>query len=504
MANIFISYSFNDSQIAKSFRDQLNRNEEHEIFLAEDRESIKIGEEWSRRITESINECSYFIFLMSESSIKSEFVVEEINYAVELKSKSGQSKPYIIPVRINLPFETKLDYNLAARISKFQFRMWKTQDDTETIVNEILSIINDGQFIQSEDSEIEIPILSDGKIPVAKVNPDINIPQVDDDYNVVRIYEQILYNRLENNESLIKIKGPSQYGKGILLKSLLIKGKETGYTIILIDFNAWGGSDFNNVELFLKKFCNQCFYRKNKSRDYEGVDQIWNAFEIGFKDRTTNYFSKKIIVGEEKIILAINDIDAIYKYEDISNEFCSLLRYWYNESGQYDNSFENLKMVMTYSSDTIEAITSNNESPFNVGGDPIVIEPFSLEEVSAISRKYDNEISVSTIQYIFETFGGHPYLTKNALSKLYVDLIPLNGLKDNLIASNSPFHDHLKKVTHLIMSNDLNNSIGKIINKINLTVDEFFKLSAMGIIKGNRNEEEWSNKLYATHFAANF
>ncbi len=503
MANIFVSYSFDDSRIAQGFKGILANQFGHDVFLAEDRDAIKIGEEWSKKITESIDGSEYFIILLSESSIVSEFVVEELNYAIELKSKSPESKPYIIPIRLNLPFETKFDYNLSSRISRFQYRMWKDENDTKVISEEIISIINEKNYNQVYTNDT-IPILSDGKIPVAKINPDYNLPEVDEHYNLKRIYDDILLIKLQREESLLKIKGPSQYGKGMVLKCFLKKVKALDYKIILIDFNIWSCQDFSNIDSFFKKFAQECYYRLTRDRDYTVLNEFWENGNFTPRDKMTNFMLQYLLNDEKNLLLAINDIDLLYPFENSANSFCALLRYWYNESGQFDSEFEHLKIAITYSSDTVEAITSENESPFNVGGDPVEIQPFNQEEVKALSLKYDETIAEPQIQYLFETFGGHPYLTKKALSKIYVEMLSFENLESDLISTRSPFHDHLKKITHLIISNDLTGAIKKLIRKLSIDVEEFFKLSSLGIITGNRNEEKWSNGLYEKHFRANF
>lgn len=503
MANIFISYSFNDSEIAHGFKRALDDTGPHEIFLAEDRESIPIGVEWSKKITSSIKSCEYFLILLSKSSIHSEFVVEEINYAIDLKSNSEQDLPYILPIWINLSFDTELDYNLAARIKKYQARAWSSENDTHTIVEEIKTLFKDGPRLNAIDPDLsEINILQDGKIPVAKVG--ITDQKGNDDYYVIRSSDERIFEKLDHSDSIIKIKGPSQYGKGHLMKRLVEKAKVKDFKVIVMDFNSWGGSDYKNEDVFFQKFCRVAFRRLTKERIGERLTEFWNSLNTSAKDKASEFFLEFILQNPEMVLLAINDIDKIFDYPDISGELCSLLRFWYNESAIEEYGFEKIKLAMSYSSDTVNAIASVNESPFNVGGDAVTLPPFTREETADMCLRYEPSASDDVVEFIFSNFGGHPYLTKNALAKLYVDQISIDEFKEKLIAADSPFRDHLRKISHRVSINNLSDAIHRIHSKTKLLTDDFFKLSALGIIKGNLNEIEWSNGLYESFFKTNF
>ena len=503
MANIFISYSFNDSEIAHGFKDALDKTGSHVIFLAEDRESIPIGVEWSKKITSSIKECEYFLILLSQYSIHSEFVVEEINYAIDLKANSDTDQPYILPIWINLSFDTELDYNLAARIKKYQARAWKAENDTQTIVDEIKTLFEEGpKGYELEPDWTDINVLQDGKVPVAKVG--ITERLSNNDFYIIRSSDEKIFAKLDQSDSIIKIKGPSQYGKGHLMKRLIERAKAKDFKVIVMDFNSWGGSDYKDEDVFFQKFCRIAYRRLKKERIGDRLTAFWNSMNTSAKDKTSEFFLEFILDGPEQILFALNDIDETFDDKEISGELCSLLRFWYNESAIEEYGFEKLKLAMSYSSDTVNAIATVNESPFNVGGDAVTLSPFTIEETSEMCHRYDPNVSDEVIDFIYSNFGGHPYLTKNALAKLYVDQIEMAEFKEKLISSDSPFRDHLRKISHRVSINELGEAIHKIHSRTKPNTDDFFKLSALGIIKGNPNDIEWSNGLYESFFKANF
>jgi len=85
---VFISYSRRDSELATQLHDDLER-EGMDAWL--DNSDISAGYEWDNSIEDAIDNCDYFVLLISESSMASENVLDEVNFARNLDKR-------IIPV----------------------------------------------------------------------------------------------------------------------------------------------------------------------------------------------------------------------------------------------------------------------------------------------------------------------------------------------------------------------------------------------------------------------
>lgn len=164
MAKIFISYKSEtplDSKLAREFHDFFKRAG-FKPFVADI--DIRIGQKWDKRIDEELRDAEYFLLLMSENSITSDMVIEEVRRAREI-SKQNQ-KPLILPIRIKLPKHIPISYDLAGYLNKIQVRHWENEPDTQIILNEIVSIINhDPQPVTSEQPKPDPTLKSPLPVP---------------------------------------------------------------------------------------------------------------------------------------------------------------------------------------------------------------------------------------------------------------------------------------------------------------------------------------------------
>ena len=90
-SKIFISYSFNDNEIAELIRKRLR---EERFLLNIDEKNILVGENIKKTINKELEASSIVIILISKESSKSKFVEYEIRNSLELGKK-------ILPVLID-------------------------------------------------------------------------------------------------------------------------------------------------------------------------------------------------------------------------------------------------------------------------------------------------------------------------------------------------------------------------------------------------------------------
>jgi predicted nucleotide-binding protein len=108
---IFISYKRNtepDEMVALAIFKELSKG--HEVFIDQ---VISIGKNWGQVIEKQLHSSNFLICLVSEESIKSEMVVEEIATAYRLSKQ--RKKNMILPVRLN--YTKELKYPLSAYLN---------------------------------------------------------------------------------------------------------------------------------------------------------------------------------------------------------------------------------------------------------------------------------------------------------------------------------------------------------------------------------------------------
>jgi hypothetical protein len=99
---IFLSYSSLDLEFVSLLKDKLTEIG-HNIFVAG--EDIKIGDEWNNEIKKNLENADIFIPILTENSIKSNWVIYEFGVFSEYVNQN-RNKKSIIPVvidKINLP-----------------------------------------------------------------------------------------------------------------------------------------------------------------------------------------------------------------------------------------------------------------------------------------------------------------------------------------------------------------------------------------------------------------
>jgi hypothetical protein len=90
MVRVFISYAHEDRSVIDHIQSRLDAAG-YAVWI--DRESITGGELWRTRIVEAIESSNVFLLMLSPNSVKSKYVLQELNIA------DGERKP-ILPVVI--------------------------------------------------------------------------------------------------------------------------------------------------------------------------------------------------------------------------------------------------------------------------------------------------------------------------------------------------------------------------------------------------------------------
>lgn len=94
MANIYISYQHTDAEIVKQISDELIKRG-HNILL--DDSVLKVGQDWRKVLLDSLKNADGVLVLITEQSLKSNYVVSEVGTARAYVAESANKK-FIIPV----------------------------------------------------------------------------------------------------------------------------------------------------------------------------------------------------------------------------------------------------------------------------------------------------------------------------------------------------------------------------------------------------------------------
>ena len=492
VAKIFISTSHRepDLDLAKKFAKELQKIG-HKVFLAKN--NIAIGEKWQERLDYELNECDYMLLLLSKNSIESEMVYEEVK---RIKERQNSSKPpLILPIRVNLPYHT--NYDLSKLLEKIHQLDWESSEDTLPIVQKVSScIFNCKSFGISKNRVIITP--TNRPIPNAPliIEQPTGTVALDSRYYIERVDDQRCYQNLNTKYTLIRIKAPRQYGKTSLLARIILKAKEQNFQVVSFNFQEFDKSILKNLDKLLNYLCKMIAYKLRIKVDLD--EMILEMFTS--KMRAITYIEEILSSIEKPFVLAIDEVDRLFEYQDVSNEFFGLIRSWHEKS-KTEVLWEKIKIVLSHSTEPLLGINDLNQSPFHNVGLGIELEPFTKEEILDLSLRHQIKLD-NEIENFMKLLGGHPYLSRLVLYTMVEERVSFNEISKYAYSSKSIFLDHIKRYLWIIKINPkLKETITELLKSKQCSDDySCYTLEATGLIRNRLNKPEFSCELYQVFF----
>ena len=510
---IFISYRDEapDKGLAQDFYDAF-QEAGHEAFMAA--ESIKLGENWRKRISSELHQCDYFLLLLSPLSATSEMVTEEVKRARNLQDR--RNRPVILPIRVQFPMDDPLNYELRGYLQQIQQREWHSGADTPALLQELQSLIQkqpgqEGTNLVDEGTEpvtttrLVVDSIDRPPLPVAEPElqrePGGSVPLKSGLYVDRPPIETDCFAEIEQPGSLIRIKAPRQMGKTSLMARILNHGRELGYTTVPVSFQRADSRLFNDLDLLLKWLCSQVGRRLKKLKELE---DYWMGF--GSKDKCIAYFEECLLEDlDTPLILALDEVDMVFPHATVADDFFGLLRSWY-ESARYGDFgsalWEKLRLVVVHSTEAYVPLNIN-QSPFNVGKN-VELEELSAEQVQDLAQRYGLSASASQTEALMELVGGHPYLIRKALYHLRRDDLSISELTETAATEAGIYSDHLRR--HLYVLQDypqLAEAFRQVVTKrrpVDIDAESAFKLESMGLVMLSGNQASPLCEIYREYF----
>ncbi len=317
--------------------------------------------------------------------------------------------------------------------------------------------------------------------------------------------EHRAYAEISKPAALLRIKAPSKMGKTSLMLRILAFARENNYHTVRLNLQQADNTVFTHLDRFLRWICANIAHQLNK---VPRLDDYWDE-ELGSKVSCTAYLQGYILESlDNPLVLAIDEVNHLFEYGQIAQEFLPLLRFWHEEGNNID-IWQNLRLIIVHSTE-IYIPLKFQQSPFNVGI-PLQLPEFSLEQVQALGKCHflssiiDDEEN-EPLKDLMKMVGGHPYLIRLALYHLYQDKITMKQLLEEAATPTGIYHHHLQN--HLITlqkNTDLAAGFTKVIQAkkpIQLETIIAYKLASMGLVKLEGNQVFPSCKLYVLYFSS--
>ncbi|MEO0537184.1 MAG: AAA-like domain-containing protein [Cyanobacteria bacterium P01_A01_bin.123] len=501
-AKVFIGYRDEspDRDLAETFYQEL-KAAGHEVFMAA--ESIRLGDNWPQRINQELEQCDYFLLLLSPQSAISEMVTKEVRRAKKLRETRGSRKPGLLPIRVNFPLNVALNYDLQGYLDSIQQREWHSPGDTPQILQEILTILAEGKIADPVEPATASEPLTEhpDSPPVPVAPPELPGGQVD----LLSLYyverpptEANCYETVLKPGALIRIKASRQMGKTSLMSRILRHANENQCLTIPLSFQLADAAIFADLDKFLKWFCASVGRRlrlPNKLADY------WDEI-FGVKDNCTAYFEEYLLPEISKpLVLGLDEVDMVFEHPNIAADFMGLLRAWH-ESSKTNELWKKLRLVVVHSTEVYIPMDIN-QSPFNVGL-PIELQEFTPAQVLDLAQRHGLSWGEADVARLMAMVGGHPYLVRVALYQVARQETTLDQLLSVAPTEAGPYGDHLRRHWwNLEQRPEMAEAAKRVIasaSPVRLEPVQAFQLHSMGIVHLQGNEVMPRCDLYRQYF----
>jgi len=502
-ARIFISYRNSEPDLSLTLQFyQALTTAGHQVFMAG--ESLKIGEDWPQVLALELEQCDYFLLLLSLDSAVSEMVTEEVKLAKNLRSDRPENKPVILPIRVNFPINSPLNYELRSYLDNIQQREWNDAADTPIILEEILKIVavggSSGWEISTKESKSNhtgiIPQTFNDK-PTPSAEPELPGGQVKlaSKFYVDRPpIEENCYATLSKPGALIRIKAARQMGKTSLLARILYRGRELGYRTVSLSFQLANRQVFSDVDVFLKWFSAMVGEELGLS---DRLSIYWKEI-LGSNVNCKAYFEKYLLPEiNTPLVLGIDEVDRVFEYPEIAEDFFSLLRVWHEASKEKD-IWKKLRLVVVHSTEVYLPMNVN-QSPFNVGL-PVDLPEFTPEQILSLAKRHELNWTDAEVEKLIAIVGGHPFLVRVALYQIKYQDLTLDSVLETAVSESGLYGDHLRRhLWNLQQHPELAEAMKKVVNAsepVQLEGLLAFKLNSMGLVNLDGNKVKPRCSLY--------
>ncbi|MCL2939555.1 MAG: AAA-like domain-containing protein [Trichodesmium sp. MAG_R02] len=506
---IFISYNSQDpdQELARQFETALTAAG-HQVFMAADH--IRLGENWFRRIHQELKRCDYLLLFLPPQSAQSELLTYQVQLARELQFSRPDPKPVILPIRVGFSLSTALNHDLRGYLYRIQQREWRSPEDTIIILREVLTLLAapPGNIAPEVEKQEEIylteeisSVTSGNPPPLPSAEPEIPGGQIDvaSTFYIERPpIEERCYQTLLQPSGLIRIKAPRQMGKTSLMARILNHATLQGYRTVPLSFQLVDKEVFSNLEKFLKWFC--AYVGRELSLPNQ-LDNYWDDI-FGSKVNCKDYFEKYLLSQiDHPLVLGLDEIDRIFQYPDIAEDFLGLLRAWHEESKRRA-IWKKLRLLVVHSTEVYIPMNIN-QSPFNVGL-PIDLPEFNPHQVKDLASRHNLNWSEQEVEKLMAIVGGHPYLVRVALYHISKQDLTLEDLPANVMSETGIYSDHLRR--HLWNLEEYPELVAAMRNIISENSREHltgilgFKLDSLGLVKWRGNKYYPRCQLYSQYF----
>ncbi|MEA5464995.1 AAA-like domain-containing protein [Leptothoe sp. PORK10 BA2] len=463
--------------------------------------------------------CDYFILVLSAQMAISEMVIELLQRVRDRQTSQQNSDPWLLVLHVRAESPFALSHTIRRYLEQAWQYTWKNPEDDGPVIQKILSSIQTGntpgekamekytqstELLHSPSDQHYSSVVTPPPSPVADPElPRGQVRRASAFYIERQPYDAQCYEEILKPGALIRIKAPRQMGKTSLMARILYNAEEQGYRSIPLSFQLADQTIFSSLDQLLRWLCTRVARKLNLP---PRLEDFWTD-AYGSKDNCTAYFEDYLLPEiSTPLVLGMDEVDRIFQYSDIVDDFFGLLRAWYEEAGYGvggGSLWEKLRLVVVHSTEGYIPLDIN-QSPFNVGL-PIELKEFNLEQVTDLARRHGLLWSSGQIEQLITLIGGHPYLVRFAFYRIVQGELTWEQLLKSAPTESGIYGDHLRRLLwNLNRDSVLAAAFSQVLasrEPISLDSAHTFKLHSLGLVKLQGNGVTPSFELYRQYFS---
>lgn len=299
--------------------------------------------------------------------------------------------------------------------------------------------------------------------------------------------------------ALIRLRSPRRTGKTSLMVRILKYAVNRDYRTVRLNFSQADRSAIGNIDKFLRWLCT------NTSRQLK-LEPLLNDYwdeDLGSKVSCTIYFQAYLLQQTDTpLILALDEVDRIFEFPEVAQDFLPLLRLWHEEANNLE-IWQQLRLIVSHSTEVYIPLNIN-QSPFNVGLS-MTLPEFTIEQIQNLAKLHRLDWqSGSEATALMAMVGGHPYLVRLALYRLWHQEVTFEQLLAEAATQTSIYSNHLRwNLGNLQAHPELAAALKQVVSArepVELEPILAYKLNSMGLVKLQGNESAPSCELYRLYF----
>ena len=201
--------------------------------------------------------------------------------------------------------------------------------------------------------------------------------------------------------------------------------------------------------------------------------------------------------------MALDEVDRIFVNERVTKEFFPLLRSWNEAPRRGQEIWENMRLLIAYSTEPYAAMDIYTSPLENVGLN-VTLQDFSPEQVLHLAQRHGLFWTEEDVRLLSEMVGGHPYLVRLALYQIARQEISLSKLLQEAPTDAGIYGDHLRRhLWNLEQHHPCKEAFKQVlVNELPVSLDAVlaFKLRGMGLVNQQGNEVTVRYNIYRLYF----